>query len=85
MEQLNCNHLFQGEHTIAKEIFEGVTYPFEVLPKISEFIVKLGQLHRQPVLQVLPLLMKRRRFAIVPLSVAMPSSGRMRLWEIPPS
>ena len=30
-------------HTIAKEIFEGVTYPFEVLPKISEFIVKLGQ------------------------------------------
>lgn len=43
MEQLNCNHLFQGEHTIAKEIFEGVTYPFEVLPKISEFIVKLGQ------------------------------------------
>ena len=43
MEQLNCNHLFQGEHTIAKEIFEGVTYPFEVLPKISEFIVKLGK------------------------------------------
>ena len=43
MKQLNCNYLFQGMHTIAKEIFEGVTYPFEVLPKISEFIVKLGQ------------------------------------------
>ncbi|MCI5730352.1 MAG: UDP-N-acetylglucosamine pyrophosphorylase [Eubacterium sp.] len=43
MEQLSCKHLFQGVHTIAKEIFEGVTYPFEVLPKISEFIVKLGQ------------------------------------------
>ena len=43
MKQLNCSSLFQGEHTIAKEIFENVTYPFEVLPKISEFIVKLGQ------------------------------------------
>lgn len=43
MEQLSCKHLFQGVHTIAKEIFEGVTYPFEVLPKISEFIVKLGK------------------------------------------
>ena len=43
MEQLSCKHLFQGVHTIAKESFEWVTYPFEVLPKISEFIVKLGQ------------------------------------------
>lgn len=43
MEQLFCSNLFEREHTIAKDIFEGVTYPFEVLPKISEFIVKLGQ------------------------------------------
>ncbi len=43
MESLQCNQLFTGEHTIAKEIFEDVLYPFEVLPKIGEFIVKLGQ------------------------------------------
>ncbi len=43
MELLQCNQLFAGEHTIAKEIFRDVLYPFEVLPKIGEFIVKLGQ------------------------------------------
>ncbi len=42
MENLYCSNLFTLEHTIAKDIFEGVTYPFEVLPKISEFIIELG-------------------------------------------
>lgn len=34
--------LYTLEETIAKDIFDGVTYPWEVLPKIGEFIVKLG-------------------------------------------
>ncbi len=35
--------LFSLEHTVAAEIFSGVTYCWEVLPKISEFIKVLGQ------------------------------------------
>lgn len=42
MDCLKISTLFTGDHTIAKQIFEDVTYPFEVLPKISEFIVELG-------------------------------------------
>ena len=34
--------LYTLEETSAKDVFEGVTYPWEVLPKIGEFIVKLG-------------------------------------------
>lgn len=42
MKELETSNLFDEMRTIAGELFEGVTYPFEVLPKISEFIVKLG-------------------------------------------
>ena len=35
-------NMYDLNETIAKDIFEGVTYPWEILPKISEFIVKLG-------------------------------------------
>ena len=41
-EQLTVKALYNLEETIAKDIFEGVTYPWEVLPKISAFIVELG-------------------------------------------
>lgn len=34
--------LYDLNETIAKDLFEGVTYPWEVLPKISAFIVELG-------------------------------------------
>lgn len=34
--------LYTLEETIAKEIFDGVTYPWEVLKKIGDFIVALG-------------------------------------------
>ena len=34
--------LYSLEETIAKGIFDGARYPWEVLVKISEFIVKLG-------------------------------------------
>ena len=43
MQQLEIKKLFDLKHTIAKELFEGVTYPFEVLPLIRDFIVKLGE------------------------------------------
>jgi NDP-sugar pyrophosphorylase family protein len=42
MEQLTVKALYNLEETIAKDIFENVTYPWEVLPKIGEFIVELG-------------------------------------------
>lgn len=43
MDVLRVENLFAGEHTIAKDIFSGCTYPFEVLPEIHEFIIKLGE------------------------------------------
>ena len=42
MEQLTVKALYNLEETIAKDIFEGATYPWEVLPKISGFIMELG-------------------------------------------
>lgn len=42
MEALTVKELYTLEETIAGDIFEGVTYPWEVLPKISAFIVELG-------------------------------------------
>lgn len=42
MEKLTIRNLYDLQETIAKEIFDGLTYPWEVLPKISAFIVKLG-------------------------------------------
>ena len=42
MKELMISELFTLDETIAKGIFEGVTYPWEVLPKISNFIMELG-------------------------------------------
>ena len=42
MEQLKINELLDLTQTMAGELFEGKTYPWEVLPEISAFIVKLG-------------------------------------------
>ena len=42
LKDVTIKELYTLEETIAKDIFEGVTYPWEVLPKISEFIIKLG-------------------------------------------
>ena len=43
MEQLKISELYSDlSKTLAKELLEGKTYPWEVLPCISEFIVKLG-------------------------------------------
>ncbi len=43
MKKLTVKELYTLEETIAKDIFEGVDYPWEVLPKIGEFIRKLGE------------------------------------------
>lgn len=42
MEQMKISELLDLTQTIASELFEGKTYPWEVLPEISSFIVKLG-------------------------------------------
>lgn len=42
MEKLTVKNLYDLNETIAKDIFDGVTYPWEVLPKIKEFIIALG-------------------------------------------
>ena len=43
IEVLTVKELYTLDQTIAKDIFEGVTYPWEVLPKISSFILELGK------------------------------------------
>ncbi len=35
--------LYTLDETIAKELLEGLTYPWEALPKIKDFIVSLGE------------------------------------------
>ncbi len=42
MEECKIENLYNLEETIARKIFEGVTYPWEVLPKINDFIIELG-------------------------------------------
>lgn len=39
---LTVKELYTLDQTIAKDIFDGVTYPWEVLPKIRAFIMELG-------------------------------------------
>lgn len=43
MEQFTISNLYNLEETIAAELFEGAVYPWELLPKISGFIVALGE------------------------------------------
>ena len=43
MEECKISRMYNLEETIAKDLFEGLTYPWEALPKSSEFIVKLGE------------------------------------------
>ena len=43
MSNITIGNLFDLTNTIAAPVFEGCEYPWEVLPKIGEFIVKLGE------------------------------------------
>ncbi len=42
MENAKISNLYDLDQTIAKELFEGLTYPWEALAKISDFIKELG-------------------------------------------
>ena len=42
MNNCKITNLYNLDETIARKIFEGCTYPWEVLPKIKDFILELG-------------------------------------------
>lgn len=42
MENCKINNLYNLNETIAKKLLEKYTYPWEVLPKIEEFIIEIG-------------------------------------------
>lgn len=42
MEKCKIKNLYNLNETIAKELLKSVTYPWEALPKIEEFIIKIG-------------------------------------------
>ena len=42
-ESVSIKELYTLEETIAAELFDGATYPWEVLPKIKDFIITLGK------------------------------------------
>ncbi|MBR2024249.1 MAG: UDP-N-acetylglucosamine pyrophosphorylase, partial [Clostridia bacterium] len=43
MDRLTAKKLFNLEHTIVKTLLEKYVYPWEVIPKIREFISLLGE------------------------------------------
>lgn len=43
MEELKISNLYDMSQTIAFKVFEGCTYPWEVLPRIGAFITELGE------------------------------------------
>lgn len=42
MKRLTISNLYNLDRTIAKELFEDLTYPWEALPLIGDFIIKKG-------------------------------------------
>ncbi|SEK30679.1 transferase hexapeptide (six repeat-containing protein) [Butyrivibrio sp. ob235] len=42
MKEYSIENLYDLNETIAADIFKNVTYPWEVLPKIKDFIIELG-------------------------------------------
>lgn len=43
MKECEIKNLYNLNETIAKDIFEGCIYPWEVLPQIKDFIITLGE------------------------------------------
>ena len=43
MENIKISELYNLDKTIAKEIFEGTIYPWEILGKIKSYILELGE------------------------------------------
>ena len=42
MDSIKVSALYNTEETIAKELFKDDCYPWEILPKIKDFILTLG-------------------------------------------
>lgn len=42
MTEMTINEMYDLSQTIAKDLFAGKTYPWEVLPEIGDFIKKIG-------------------------------------------
>ena len=42
-DSIRVSELYNLQETIASELFAGITYPWEVLPKIHDFIISLGE------------------------------------------
>lgn len=42
MENIKISNLYDLNQTIASKLFDGATYPWEILPKINKFIIELG-------------------------------------------
>lgn len=42
VKSITINELYSLDETIAAKLFDGATYPWEVLPKIHDFIMELG-------------------------------------------
>ena len=89
--QITVENLYDLKETIAGDIFEGVVYPWEVLPKIHDFIIELGKrlpgelyeekgeniwIAKSATVAPTACLWTRMR-----KSGTVPSSGAMRLWE----
>ena len=101
MKDATISELYDLTQTIAAKIFEGKTYPWEVLPLIKDFILELGETldpaeyekrgEKMPVShRPLPSTAhasseKARRSASVLLSAEMPSSARALSLVTPPS
>ena len=43
MSNIQIKDLYDLNETIAKDLFEGKTYPWEVLPEIGDFVMELGE------------------------------------------
>lgn len=43
MKECEIKNLYNLDETIAKDIFEGCLYPWDVLPKIKDFIINIGE------------------------------------------
>ena len=42
-KQVTIQEMYSLEETLAKPLLEGLTYPWEALPKIGDFIIELGK------------------------------------------
>ena len=43
MKQITIENLYDLKETIAADLFEGANYPWELLPKIHDYILELGE------------------------------------------